>query len=79
MQMLLMVMWRNDDWWNNDLTCVEEDDPEGSTGAHLSHQSQAQSDPVKLLRDKAGSDTGDSTQDLTEGEDWTTVSDVDGE
>ena len=61
------------------LTCVEEDHPECRTGAHLTHESQAQSDPVQLLRDEAGRDTGDSTQDLTEGEDRTTVSDVDGE
>ena len=61
------------------LTCVEEDHPKGRTGAHLPHQGQAQSDPVKLLRDEASRDTGDSTQDLTEGEDGTTVRDVDGE
>ena len=63
----------------NSHSCVDKNNSKSSTCAHLAHESQRHPDPEVIFRNKSGAKTGETCQDLTEGEDGSSSSDVDGE
>ena len=58
---------------------VDKDHSKGSTGSHLTNQSQSHADPEIFFRHKARAETREAGEDLTDGENGSAASDVDGE
>ena len=61
------------------LAGVDEDHSEGSAGSHLTHKSHAHPDPEVFLGNKARAETRETSEDLTDAEDWSPATDVNSE